>query len=52
LYQDFSVSFGSFVTQPTGFVILWGIIVEIILFLGFAYGFSYLYLKQHLRKLG
>jgi hypothetical protein len=22
LYQDFSVSFGSFVTQPTGFVIL------------------------------
>jgi len=52
LYQDFSVSFGNFVTQPTGFVILGGIIVEIVVFIGFAYGFSYFYLQRNLKKLG
>lgn len=50
LYQDFSISFGQFVTQPTGFVIIGGIIIEIVVFLGFAYGFSYFYLQHHLKK--
>ncbi len=52
LYEGLDISFGNFVTQPTGLFVLWGMIVEIVLFVSFAYSFSYLYLRNHLRKLG
>ena len=50
LYEWLNVSFGSFVTQPTGLWVLISIVVEIVVFAAFSYGFSYFYLQHHLKK--
>ncbi len=50
LYEGLDVSFGSFVMQPTGLWVLISIIIEILVFAGFSYGFSYFYLQHHLKK--
>lgn len=51
LHHSLSVSFGSFVKQPTTLLVLWSIILEIIFFFAFSYWFSYFYIKQQLKKL-
>ena len=50
LYEWLNVSFGSFVTQPTGLWVLISIVIEIVVFAAFSYGFSYFYLQHHLKK--